>query len=266
MPQRILINAGDGCNEPTYDDMIYYNNGISSFIKRQPLMGLVARGGCSWSTKINNLQSFVQRNSILDMTAMLIYDNTTFPDNVAPILFAQPSSRSTPTWNSAHLSPIQRNISAMLDNDVHSSNMEPFMAIYFVPRQFGLDMLAKMNNYTDTLDNTANSRYVRLAPYFTDTAMDDNPVSTSQTNGNGGGNSGQTNFDSLFGNGNRGYIAYIVAAGVAIILGKIKKHVGLSHLILFFFFFSCSYHTFPVVQETTMGSKTNRRHGCGEPT
>jgi hypothetical protein len=225
MPQRILINAGDGCNEPTYDDMVYYNNGISSFIKRQPLMGLVARGGCSWSTKINNLQSFVQRNSILDMTAMLIYDNTTFPDNVAPILFAQPSSRSTPAWSSAHLEPTQRNISTMLDNDVHSSNMEPFMAIYFVPRQFGLDMLSKMNSYTDTLDNTANSRYVRLAPYFTDTAMDDNPVSTSQTNGNGGGNSGQTNFDSLFGNGNRGYIAYIVAAGVAIILGKTEKDI-----------------------------------------
>lgn len=166
------------------------------------------------------------------MTGILIYDNTTFSDTMVPILSNQPSSFSTPTWNSTQLMPTQRNISTMLDNDVHSSNMEPFMAIYFVPRQFGLDMLAKMDNSTgissqssldNSGDNSANSRYVRLAPYFSDSAMNDNPVSTSQTNGDGGGNSGQTTFDNLFGNGNRGYIAYIVAAGVAIILGKTKK-------------------------------------------
>ncbi|CAO3586356.1 unnamed protein product [Absidia cylindrospora] len=228
--ERILINMGDGCNVPTYDDILYYNNGvISSFVKRQSLVGLVSRGGCSWSTKINNLQNLVQENSVLSMTGILIYDNTTYTSDVAPIISNKPSILAALEWNSSdQLSPPQRNISHMQDNDIRSSNMQPFMAIYFVPRQFGLDILAKMGinrSQASNNGNNDNTQYVQLAPYFTDSVKDDNPTNSNgsdNSNSNGNiGNSGDGTFDSLFGDGNRGYIAYLVAAGVAIIMAVI---------------------------------------------
>lgn len=140
---------------------------------------------------------------MLRITGILIYDNTTWE---VPIITSQPSNRSTPVWNSTLLVPVQRNISLMKDNDVKS--LQPFIAVYFVPRLFALDMLSKMNN--------SQQSFVQLAPLFTNVDM---PVSS---NGDDGPNdSGNATFDSFWGGGmNRGYIAYIVAAGVAIIVGK----------------------------------------------
>jgi hypothetical protein len=222
------MNMGDGCNEPTYDDVLLYNNGvISSFIKRQSLMGLISRGGCSWSTKINNLQNLVQKNSVLKMTGILIYDNTTYTADVAPMIIDKPSYLALLPWNSSDLlSPSQRNISNMQDNDVHSTKIQPFMAVYFVSRQFGLDMLTKMtNNNSQTYNNVDNTHYVQLAPYFADSSKNDPPNGNGSDNNNSNGNDGNSSdgtFDSLFGDGDRGYIAYLVAAGVAIIMGKKK--------------------------------------------
>ncbi|KAI8089626.1 uncharacterized protein BX664DRAFT_333506 [Halteromyces radiatus] len=212
--ERILVNVGDGCMTPSYDDLLNSNyNGISTFIKRQSLIGLVSRGGCSWTTKITNLQNLVQMNSVLSIKALLIYDNVTYADNVTQVIQAKPSNSSTPVWNSAQLTPAQRNISSMPDNDLLATKMTPFFAIYFVPRQFGLEMLGKMNN---------TNQYIELATFFTNSVMDDNPPGTSTTNNNNNSNGGNgdsnSTIDSLFGDGNRGYIAYLVAAGVAIIL------------------------------------------------
>ncbi|KAI8338693.1 hypothetical protein BC941DRAFT_423609 [Chlamydoabsidia padenii] len=221
--ERILLNVGDGCNVPTYDDIVYYNNGVSAFMKRQSLMGLVSRGGCSWSTKINNLQTLVQSNSILTMTGVLIYDNQTYDNTTVPIIQRKPSTLMTSNWQ--YPLPAQRNISTMQDNDILSSNMSPFFAVYFSPYQFGLDMLAKMNNTTPGGQSSLNKQYVQLAPYFDDSVKDDNPSNSNNSNNdNGNGDDGSFNSmgaDDLFGGGNRGYIAYLVASVAGIVMAII---------------------------------------------
>lgn len=217
---------GDGCNLPTYDSIVYNNHGVSTFVKRQQLMGLVSRGGCSWSTKINNLQTLTQTNSIFKITGVLIYDNVIYNDTVAPIIQSKPSVLITSQWHSSQLVPTQRNISMMQDNDLPASTVSPFMAIYFASHQFGLDMLAKMNVSQSTASPSSNDvkQYIRLAPYFSDSAQEDNPSNTNTNNSNdnndgNGTDSSDMDADELFGGGNRGYIAYLVAAVAGIVMG-----------------------------------------------
>jgi ABC-type dipeptide/oligopeptide/nickel transport system ATPase component len=221
--------VGDGCNLPTYDDIVYNNNGVSSFVKRQQLMGLVSRGGCSWSTKINNLQALTQTNSIFKITGVLIYDNVIYNDTVAPIIQSKPSFLMTSQWHSSQLVPTQRNISMMQDNDLPSSTLSPFMAIYFASHQFGLDLLAKMNGSQSTAPTSNNGakQYVRLAPYFNDSVQEDNPANSNNSNNGNDNNEGNgtdsssMDADELFGGGNRGYIAYLVAAVAGIVMGMV---------------------------------------------
>ncbi|CAO3588392.1 unnamed protein product [Absidia cylindrospora] len=206
--ERLLINAGNGCHNMTFAMLAIYNHGLSGFIKRQPVMGLVERGGgCTWSTKLNTMKSLVMENANLDMTGVLIYDNNN-NDNASMIRLL-PSQLGPTQWNT---SIGQRNISTMVDNDLNTNTL--FMAVYYIPHAFAQDMLGKMNN--------TNSHYVMLAPYFIDGVMDDNP-SNSNSNGNNSDSSDDNGAgtDSLFGTGNRGYIAYLVAAGAAIIMAII---------------------------------------------
>jgi hypothetical protein len=205
---------------------VYNNHGVSSFVKRQQLMGLVSRGGCSWSTKINNLQVLTQTNSIFKITGVLIYDNVIYNDTVAPIIQNKPSVLMTSQWHSSQLVPTQRNISLMQDNDLPTSTVSPFMAIYFASHQFGLDMLAKMNVSQSTASPSSNDvkQYIRLAPYFSDSAQEDNPSNTNNNNDKNDGNgtdASSMDADELFGGGNRGYIAYLVAAVAGIVMGMV---------------------------------------------
>ncbi|ORZ11450.1 hypothetical protein BCR42DRAFT_356919 [Absidia repens] len=212
--QRLLINAGDGCHNLTFATIASYNNGLSAFIKRQPVMGLVTRGGgCTWSTKLNTMKSLVMENANLDMTGVLIYDdNNNATTGDASIIRVLPSQLGPTHWNTS-MAP-QRNVSSMLDNDLSNNAGTLFMAVYYIPYAFAQEMLGKMNN--------TNSHYVMLAPYFFDGMMDDNP-SNSNTNGNNSDSTDDNGVgtDNIFGAGNRGYIAYLVAAGAAIIMAII---------------------------------------------
>lgn len=103
------------------------------------------------------------------------------------------------------------------------------MAIYFASHEFGLDMLAKIKGSQSIASTSSNGAkmYIRLAPYFSDSAQEDNP--SNSNNGNNGNDNNEGNgtdsssmdADELFGGGNRGYIAYLVAAVAGIVMGMV---------------------------------------------
>ncbi|KAI8063878.1 hypothetical protein BC940DRAFT_99569 [Gongronella butleri] len=215
--ERVLINLGDACSTPSYDDVQALNNNsiISSFVKAQPLMGLVARGGrCdSWLTKVNNVQAL---GHYYQISGILLYDNATYGNNAGSFTLQHlPSDASPPQWVNKTLDPPARNISNMPDNDLHG--FSSYLAVYFAPHDFGMAMLDKVASYSFGVQVPSNQqKYVQVAAYFQEQTMADNPSPSASNNANS-----QSNNDDFFNNSidNRGYIAYLVAAGAAIILG-----------------------------------------------
>ncbi|ORX48036.1 hypothetical protein DM01DRAFT_1135021 [Hesseltinella vesiculosa] len=213
--ERVLINLGDACNIKNYNDVQALNNfSIQQFTVSQNLMGLVSRGGCdSWQVKLNNIQSLGQ---FFQLTGVLLYDNVTYPQS--QLIQHNPSTTNTPTWPSS-FDPPQRNISLMLDNDLR--NYSSYLAVYFAPNEFGTAMLGKLNAYSfGPTVSIAQQQYVQMATYFQEQAMTDNPSPTSSSNGSSSDGGGSL-FDTFV--GNRGYIAYLVAAGAAIVFGTRKS-------------------------------------------
>ncbi|KAI9311408.1 hypothetical protein BX666DRAFT_1998078 [Dichotomocladium elegans] len=209
--QRLLLDFGDSCPGTSIGDIqsLNGNTATSPSMMSQPSVALIQRSGrCErWSDKISTTQS-LSSTYRLNIGAVLIYDNRSSSD--VAIIRELPSNASYPTW--AAPLPQERDASRMSDNNVAQSLGNVFVAVYFVPNAYGLALKDMVRNYTSTPSGSLKQRYVQIATYFHETTITtaDNNDPTPSGDSDGAW--------SIF-SGNKGYIAYLIAAiGVFLLL------------------------------------------------
>ncbi|KAG2221455.1 hypothetical protein INT45_004996, partial [Circinella minor] len=233
--QRLLLDFGDGCPQTTIEDIqtLNGNTATSPSMMSQPSIALVERGGrCNlWSDKINHTQA-ISKIYNLNIGAVLLYDNMIYNGSSSNgsssasaegLVQLNTNNGSYPTWSTHSLEPPSRNIHSMTDNDISNSNGSQnsdsvFMAIYFGSNHYGRVLKDMVHKYTSTPSNSMHQYYIQLTFFFAETTF---TTTENQPNGSGGenGNGNNDNSDmwTVF-TGERGYLAYLIAAGAALIL------------------------------------------------
>ncbi|KAI9264383.1 hypothetical protein BDA99DRAFT_56208 [Phascolomyces articulosus] len=198
----------------------------------QPSIALIGRGGrCNyWSDKINHTQALSEVYN-LNIGAALVYDNMTYgPGSSTELVQLKTDNGSYPTWpDNGALQPQGRDIRYMADNDIVDNNGSnesgasdsTFMAVYFGPNHYGRVLQDMIHNYTTTPSSSMQQYYVQLTFFFAETTF--TTTENEPNNGNGGnGNNddGRSDMWTVF-TGERGYLAYLIAAGAALILDQV---------------------------------------------
>ncbi|KAI8145992.1 hypothetical protein BJV82DRAFT_602989 [Fennellomyces sp. T-0311] len=210
--ERLLLDFGDGCPQTTINDVqqLNGNTATSPSMMSQPSIALIQRGGrCDlWSDKINHTQSLSEAFE-LNIGAALLYDNMTY--DASGFVQLNTENGSYPTWSSPL--PASRDIRNMTDNDIISSVSNVFIAVYFSPNHYGRVLLDMIRQYTTTPTTDLKQHYVQLTMFFSETTF-----SVDDGRDNDGDRS---DIWSVF-TGERGYLAYLIAAGAALILGIVR--------------------------------------------
>lgn len=200
------------------------NTATSPSMMSQPSIALVERGGrCdAWTAKLNQTMALSEQYN-LDVTAVLLYDNATY-DQVR-LIHQDTTNAISPVWPSTALPPA-RNVSDMLDNDVWQHLGSVFVAVYFAPSLYGLLLKDLVRNYTVTPSTDMMQRYVQLTALFSDKSFSVDQSGLNNTNNSSGG--GDDNNQDVWGvfASDHGYLAYIIAAAAALVLGKGREGGG----------------------------------------
>ncbi|KAI9479556.1 hypothetical protein BDB00DRAFT_176374 [Zychaea mexicana] len=217
--KRLLLDFGDGCAETTISDIQSFNGNTatSPSMMSQPSIALIQRGGrCTlWSDKIDHTQAISEQYD-LNVGAALLYDNMTYSSTEFVQLDTE--NGSYPTWTNESL-PSERNIHQMADNDISPSADTVFMAVFFAPNNYGRVLQDMIQNYTSTPTSSMQQYYVQLTMFFAETTFSTGGQADGDGSGSNGGDDGRSDMWTVF-TGERGYLAYLIAAGAALILGK----------------------------------------------
>ncbi|KAI7904712.1 uncharacterized protein BX663DRAFT_503264 [Cokeromyces recurvatus] len=202
-PDRIVFNFEESCQSSNMSiNTIQQINayGIEApAIKNAQKIALVKRGNCKWSEKISVVNHLALSNNI-SITAVFIYDNITYGDNItiSRIPVTGSGSLSPPTYPTPL--PADRSVLNMSDNDLEFSGPST-TAVYFIPFIYGNRFVERIKQSYNA-SNPTMRQYWLLTPYLEEVSW------------------GYSSADNFFATG-RGYLSYIIALAAVFLIAVI---------------------------------------------
>jgi hypothetical protein len=146
--QRLLFDFSYSCEstntsfeslqEDNLDNLQYVS------IQNLPRIALIQRGYCNWSEKIR-VASNISAAHNLNMSAIILFDNDTHGQQID--VSVQPAGKVSGTPSYASQLPVERNVSAMQDNDIDGTIADT-PPVFFVPNSYGKTLQSMITNAT----------------------------------------------------------------------------------------------------------------------